>query len=413
MLDFTFIQGPSRLVQPKMYPAHLGVLYLMAVLERAGAQVSFADLRDAPAVTPGLLDGIPPAQWYAFTATTGDVNNCKTLAKMLKARDPGSQTIIGGPHATHLPQDCVPHFDVVARYEWEHTIGLLRPGNRGIIEGTMVSDLDSLPLPARHLVGEAAFSNTLMPGEWQGVGERSAMIVSSRGCSFHCSYCANIFPGHVRCRSPDNVADEVRALVERYNCRAFRDEADNLTTNKAWLIRYCELLAPLKISFKAHGRSDLLDEDRVRALKEAGCVQFGLGVESADPYVLQMVNKRETVDDHRAAIALLRKHGILSCVYLIMGLPGESEVTLKLNMQFMRDTKPDRWTCGHFIPYPGCAVWDHPLKFRALIDRYAFDDYWLFFGGSPVRYIDVQPDILNRRYRRMFEFLMSDEWRQR
>lgn len=412
MFDFTFVQGPSRLGQPKMYPAHLGVLYLMAILERLGAQVAFADLRDAPEVSPALLDAIPPAQWYAFTATTGDVNACKSLAHLLEARDPNSQTIIGGPHASHLPEDCIEHFDVVARYEWEHTIGLLRSGDQGIIEGTMISDLDSLPLPARHLVGEAAFSDTLLPGEREGDGERAAMLISSRGCSFHCAFCANIFPGHIRFRSPENVAAEVQELVERYGCRAFRDEADNLVTNKAWLLRYCELLAPLGVHFKAHGRSDLLDEDRVQALKEAGCVHFGLGLESADPWVLALANKKETVDDHRRAVALLKKHGILAHVYIVMGLPGESWQTLERNRQFMRETRPDRWTCGHFIPYPGCEVWNHPMKFKAIIDRHRFDDYWLFYASSPIRYFDVHSDILNRRYREMYEFLMSDEWRR-
>ena len=408
--DYTFIQGPGRLVQPKMYPAHLGVLYLMAVLERAGATVSFADLRDATGVTPSLLDVIPPARSYAFTATTGDVNACKHLAHMLKQRTPGCQTIIGGPHATYLPEDCISHFDVVARYEWEQTIGLLRPEDRGMIEGTMVSDLDSLPLPARHLVGESAFSNTLMPGEWHGTGERAAMLISSRGCSFQCAFCANMFPGRLRFRSPENVAAEVQELKERYGCLQFRDEADDLVANRSWLLRYCELLASLGMSWKGHGRSDLMTDEKAEALKAAGCVEFGLGVESADPRVLALVNKRETVEDHKQAIAILKRHGIITKVYLVMGLPGENDLTLEANKRFMIEAQPDKWTCGHFVPYPGSAIWNHPAQFKAIIDK-TFNNYWMFFEGSSVRYYGVHPSVLNRRYRQMFEFLSSNEWR--
>lgn len=415
MVDVTLIQVPNLfLASPLMYPFSLSLMYLAASLERAGAKVALADLRDKE-LSSIDLDTIPPARYFGFTATTGEISAARTLAALLKDKYPDSQTVVGGAHASVLPEDCQPHFDIVAVGEWDYAIvNLFQKGHtNGIVYANQVSDLDSLPLPARHLAGTRAFTNILMPGEKYGTGNRAAMLISSRGCpqTPACAFCANITRG-VRFRSPENVLLEVEELVERYNVREWRDEADNLTTSKKWLLEYCRLLAPLKVSWKGHTRADYLDEDEVIAMKEAGLVEFGIGVESADPEVLRIIRKKETVEDYNRAIRLLKKYGVISKVYLMSGLPGETEQTLALNASFFEEAKPDKWTLLRFVPLPGCDIWQHPENYRARIDRDQFANFVFWPTEGPIEYEGVSKQVLDARFNRMYSYLRSDKWRQ-
>ena len=415
ILDFTFIQVPNPiLLQPLMYPFALGPLYLAAMLEKAGAKVACVDLRGVDLRDKELNpDLVPRAKWYGLTATTPEIKAARSLAVILKARDPSSRTIIGGAHATALPQDCVEYFDVVGTGEWEHSIvKLLEEGQvEGAVYGGATPDLDVLPFPARHLVGERAFSTTIMPGERWGEGEKGAMIISSRGCPYNCHFCASARSLPIRLRSPENVAAEVQELKERYNCHAFRDESDNLNLNSAWLFRLCNLLEPLKVTWKGHGRSRLLTPEICKAMREAGLIEFGIGVESADPKVLKLIGKEETVEDHLQAVALLKKYGIVSKIYLMSGLPGETEETPLRNATFMEYAQPDKWTLSEFVPLPGCEVWKNPEHFEATISKDNLADYWFFDSDFAVEYKGASREILKDRYQRLLSYLKSNQWR--
>lgn len=416
MVDFIFLQVPNpALASPRMYPFALGPMYLAAILERMGLEMGFVDLREA-SPTDSMVDLVPRAKGYGIGFTTPESSCAQQLARALKRRDSWCYTVAGGPHPSIMPGQCLAYFDYVIMGEADHALPRLvsQGHDKGIIRGGPDPDLDSLPFPARHLAGESAFSDTLMEGEHflTGRGNRAALLISSRGCPYKCSFCASALTKPVRFRSAENVAAEAKELVERYEVRSWREESDNLTLNRAWLTRLCELLHPLGVRWKGHGRAGHLTEDLVEAMSDGGLIEFGMGLESADPHVLALNSKVQDVESHEAAVALLRKYGIISKVYFLMGLPGETEASLRHNMEFMQRVKPDKWTLSRFTPYPGTEVWQHPDRFGAMFHADSFADFWNFPRTSQIEYEDSSREVLDSRYRRMLQFLGSNSWRR-
>jgi len=409
------IQPPNPLLaSPEMY-FPLSLLYLGAVLEEHKHQVSIIDLRGWLGISEHMT--FPKADFYGITATTGEIEYAKKLSKILKRRYP-CVTIVGGAHASLMPTDCVKDFDYVVVGEGEKAIVDIvekeyTPIQPGIVQGTIVEDLDSLPFPARHLLDESLiFSNTLYPGEKYGKGPNATTIISSRGCPYNCAFCANI-PQPVRFRQPEPFVSEVKYLQDRYDCHYFRFVDDDFTLNKKRLLEICELLEPLKVHYKCHTRSNLLDAEMCEALKKSGCEEMGLGVETADDKVLQLINKRETVEDHRKAVRLIKEFKIRAKVYWMVGLPGETWETIQLNKQFMAAVIPDKWTLSTFMPYPGCDIWNNSDKYGVKIINRNFSDYWNFPKKIVIE-TDVasNKELYEHRYH-FYNYLKSEAWKVR
>lgn len=408
MVDIVLVQCPNPVLEtPTMYP-NLGILYLVASLERANYKVHIADLRGEEA----NIDLIPDAPFIGFSATTGEIADAKKLARLAKQRNPSCKTIIGGAHASILYEDCsIRDFDCVVVGEGEYAIlDILQGMQASQIVQSRITDLDDLPFPARHLVN--SFSYTLMPGERYGEGVKATSVMFSRGCPQNCSFCANVHRAPVTYRSPENIRDEVKELISKHECRAFRVEDDNFTLNKKWMLSVCEVLAPLEVSFKCHSRGNLIDEESVVVLKEAGCVEVGIGLESADQAVLNKVDKGVRVHRCARTIQLLRKHGVGSKVYFVLHLPGESIESIGMNKDFMRATAPDKWTLSRLAPFPGSAIFGNPKAYGITWVDPDFSHYWNFWPHALIEYEDVSRTELDRRYHEFYAWLKEESWRQ-
>lgn len=412
MAKICLIQPPNPLLaSPEMY-FPLSLLYLGAVLEKHGHQVSIFDLRRLRA-TLDIMD-FPKADFYGITATTGEIKYAKTIAKLLKKKYPGCVTIIGGAHPSLLSKDCVDDFDYVVVGEGERAILTIVETNPspGIIGGSAIYHLDTLPFPARHLLPEpAVFTNNLFPGEKYGTGPKATSVISSRGCPYNCAFCANI-PQPVRFRKPEPFVSEIKYLQDHYDCHHFRFLDDTFTLDKGRVLEICERLEPLKVHYKCHTRSNLLDEETCRAFKKSGCEEMGLGVETADNDVLELINKRETVEDHKNAVRLIKEAGMRAKVYWMTSLPGETWKTIKLNKQFMRETKPDKFTVSVFMPYPGCDIAKHPLKYGVEILSVDWSRYWNFPESSVIESDVAFNEELNEHYRHFYGFCKSEAWKK-
>ena len=365
MNDLCLVMLPNpQLTNPKMYYS-LGILYLSAVTKRAGFTTIIADLRD------GLKD-LPEARYYGFSATTPEIAYAKKLAGMVNGK-----TIIGGAHATLLPKDCLGYFDYLVMGEGEEAICdiLWNKPHYSILVGNRIPVLDRIPYPDWDAI-ENPFSETLFPGEKYDKGEKAATLIASRGCPFNCAFCANIYYIPVIFRGVDNIIGEIKELKIR-GIRYFRFEDDNVTIHP----NFSELmsqLAELEIIWKCHARSDLLTQAKAKLMKEAGCEECGIGIESADNIVLKLNNKQESVEDHSQALTILHNAGIRAKAYWVMGLPGETDETVRLNKEFTEQYKPDKWTVSTFTPYPGCAIYKHPNDFGIRIIDEDFNHWWNF-----------------------------------
>lgn len=404
----TLIQLPNpQLNEPKMY-FPLGILYIAAVLEEAGHDARVVDLRDESI----SLDHFENSDFFGITATTAEIRYAKSLSKMLKDRYPKSVTILGGAHATHLPNSCIDAFDCVVQGEGEKAIlEIVQEGKSGVIFSEEIEDLDSIPFPARHLIPPETFiSESLFAGSRYGKSPPATTLIGTRGCPFSCAFCPNL-PVKVRYRSPGNISSEIRDMIKKYGCKHFRFEDDNFTLNKEHLIKVCGELGPLNIHYKCHTRSALLDEEMCESLVNSGCKEMGLGVETADDYVLKLVNKKESVEDHFRAISLIKKFGMRAKVYWMVGLPGETWETIEKNKDFMRRAKPDKWTLSTFTPYPGCDIWKQPDRYGVKILTLDWDKYWNFPDSSVIETDVASNNELNQHRDEFYKFLISEVWR--
>ena len=111
-------------------------------------------------------------------------------------------------------------------------------------------------------------------------------------------------------------------------------------------------------------RSDQVDEEAISAMRGAGCREILLGVESGSNTILRNIRKKETVQQHKEAIRIIRKHEIKVKALMIVGLPGESWETIEESRQFIIQAKPDELDVTILSVYPGCDIHKNPSKYE-------------------------------------------------
>jgi len=404
MYDLVLIKPPDpALEDPTMY-FPLGLLYLSSIAKMHGYSVKVLDCRMK-------VPEIPPARFYGFSCDTPHITAAKSIAKLVTGK-----TIVGGTHPTVMTQECTDDFDYVVVGEGEKALIEILEGRaeKGIVHGESLQNIDSIPLPDWDAV-DSPFSYTLFPGQRYGTGELAATILGSRGCPMQCAFCANVFPQKVRFRSVGNIYDELKQLKDR-GIRHLRFEDDNITLHPEFRV-LCEAISFFGFKWKGHTRSDLLCKNPELAtyMANSGCEECGLGVESADDEVLKLINKRERAVHHYSAVKILHEAGMRAKTYFISGLPGETDVTMMLNREFMRQARPDKWTLSTFTPYPGCDIFRHPDKYGVEIKDWDYEHWWNFVFSASDNYVHVlngqTQTQMKKRHDDFRKFLLNEEWR--
>jgi radical SAM superfamily enzyme YgiQ (UPF0313 family) len=234
----------------------------------------------------------------------------------------------------------------------------------GYGEGEVVSnrrrpvmrELDDLPPPARDLINMDAYRDA-----WQRNGRVSMNLVTSRGCPFHCNWCAKpIWGQRYAVRSPENVVDEIRTLrglgAEHL---WFMDDIFGLKPD--WLPRFADAVeaAGVRTPFKCLSRADLLlRPGEIDAMRRAGCETVWLGAESGSQAVLDAMEKGTTVDQVREAERRLKDAGIEVAFFLQFGYPGETWDDIQRTLQLVRDCDPDDVGVSVSYPLPGTPFYE-------------------------------------------------------
>lgn len=408
MIDLALVELPNlALESPKMYFA-LGNLYLAAAVKKAGFEVTICDFRDG-------IKELPKAKFYGFSATTPHISFAKQLAKEVKG-----QTIVGGAHPSLLPEDC-DGFDYIIKGEGEEILPQILKGwvPKGIILTSRIDDLDSIPFPAWDMVDEP-FSKTLYTGERYGEGDVSMAVITSRGCPYSCSFCGNIHRRPVVFRSVENIIGELLELMNR-GIYHFRFVDDNFTLHPDFEY-LCNKLGGLGIYYRCHTRSNLITQEKVQMLVCSGCEECSVGVEVADDRVLKLNNKKESVAHHKQAVKTIKHFGLKCKTYWMSGLPGETDETIDLNIEFIKEVKPDKWTLSTFTPYPGCDIFNSPDKYGVEIINKDYSNWWNFVfnvrdinlpyrEGYVHRLKGQTIEEMKARHHRFYNFLLSEVWK--
>ncbi len=306
-----------------------------------------------------------------ITCNSGNMDAVKLMTAKLKAR--GLPVVLGGSHPTVAPEQSLAYTgaDFVIMGEGETSLVALLDAAQGSEEyantpslawttsasvrrnpqAPLIADLDSLPIPDRSFISrEEYFGNVIMTG---------------RGCPFDCAYCAsrNIWGKRVRLRSVDNFVGELEALK--------RDTLDAGSAPGAWVMkivddtftvskrRTLEILQRIieqglnRFEFTGGVRADSLDETLTARMAQANFKRVTLGVESGSPKILSLIRKHETNEDVKRGLALLRRAGIKSHAFFMIGFPGETLEDVELSKRLILDAQPDYVEVNMVTPYPG------------------------------------------------------------
>lgn len=361
-----------------------GLASLAASALKAGAEVRLIEasscsmdvnqtLKDVSDFSPDIL---------GISATTLGIVPAATLAAQIKTIAPDTITIIGGCHVSALPVETLtefPDFDIGVIGEGEQTLtDIIQAVNNGSIHtccipGTCVrtdtdivrhpprspiQDLDSLPLPAWHLL--EGFPRRFKPSPARIMRWPCASIVMTRGCPNACTFCdRSVFGRRCRSYSPGYAADLCEDLTKNFGVREILIEDDTFIISQSNVALFCEELISrkLNLSWSCLGRADRIELDLLKLMRKAGCWHMSFGIESGDEKILKSVNKNLNLDQISAALQNCRSAGIRTKGFFMVGFPGESEASLSATESLVRKLPLDDITVMHLTPFPGSELY--------------------------------------------------------
>jgi radical SAM superfamily enzyme YgiQ (UPF0313 family) len=372
----------------------LGILYLAAVLEKENIPVKVIDvgaLRQSLDQTLEVIEQTLPAV-IGISAMTPQLQGAVSLAEAIKKRFAGQIKIcLGGAHISSDPDfinrfNC---FDLAILGESEKTFLRVvkdifegRPLNK-LYTGEIVKDLDQLPSPARHL----------LPGN---IYAKNASLIASRGCPFNCYYCSRPAVSNiVRYRSPVSIVDEMQSLFKACGGRyQFQDDA--FTINRGSVIEICKEMISRKLNFRwsIYTRIDLIDEELLSLMAQAGCRTITFGIEAGNETIRgQIIGKKFSNQQVKDSLRLCRKYKIERGGFFMIGIPGETKDQARQTIDFM--VKNDFNIAGLSIatPLPGSELWLAAQKAgivnKSFIDGFARGQFGQGYCGVYPVYSDA------------------------
>jgi radical SAM superfamily enzyme YgiQ (UPF0313 family) len=296
----------------------------------------------------------------------------KTVAEV--GKQAGATSVFVGPLATALGEEFVrdQYCDYVIRGEWDLTLARLvsnladgaDPARvKGLsfmradklvrtAKASRIDDLDSLPFPAYDLIDLSKFYESVF------IRFPAASMITSRGCPYHCVFCAfpnTIYSHKFRAMSPERAVAEVKYLVQQFGVRQIRFDDDTFEIDRQRALDICELLKKerLDLIWLAQCRPALMDHQLCRTFREAGCVMVLFGIESGNEDILKKIKKKTTVEEIRRGVKLAHEAGleILNCI--MFGFYWDTPETLKqsLDLAFQLDAEFTQFSIP--TPLPG------------------------------------------------------------
>jgi len=366
----------------------LGLLYLASSLreEREDEVVvcdAFCAGMDVDALVTKILSESPDV--VGLNCSTHTFLDAVRVLERVRDGLPESRIVLGGYHATFATENILrnyPFIDYVVRGEAEISfVELLNRLDQGkepsdvdgvcyLKEGRLaerpfrlIDDLDSLPFPDRHMLGDLKYGYT-----HQGVPltfGKFTTISSSRGCPFKCTYCscAAFSLNRWRPRGPESVVEELETIYsDGYENCVFVD--DNFTHNPKRAERICELIKErrIRMALYCEGRVDSASKELMRTMKKAGFNVIYFGAESASTRTLGYYKKHITPEKTAKAIENAKEAGMLVVTSYIVGAPVEREEDVAETIEFIRGSRPHAVQVNILDCLVGTEIWDDMCK---------------------------------------------------
>ncbi len=378
---------------------HLCLCYVAACLLRDGHDVRVIDAKTERLPVSVVVDRIGDSapSIVGVTAMTHEITHAAQICAAVKQVCPRCVTIVGGPHATALPERTLREFrgiDVAvrgegertacelaaavnagaARSDWSAIAGMaFRNGDEVCLTPTRpeTTDLDALPFPAWELFPRKA--------HWP--------LYAGRGCPFRCAFCQRVLGGRIRMRSVDNVLAEIDELEARTGIRASWFQDETFGASRSWTHEFLDRLIARSERkgyvwrWKANFRANLTDPALYRKMRRAGCKMLDFGIESGSAVILKRIHKDITLEQARRAIRAARAAGIRTNAFFIIGHPGENWATALQTARFAARVGADDIAVGVMVPYPGTEIWEMAHRgqwgYRLVSEDWRFYDKYL------------------------------------
>jgi len=399
----------------------LGLASIASYLRLQGISVNIMDACSLRLSTEEILEYIHknPSRYIGITSTTFMISSAGQLAEKIKAEFPGIITIIGGPHVSALPEDTIKRFssfDIGVYGEGEKTLyeivkkgkidnnikGIVFSDNGRIIKSEpreYISNLDELPFPAYDLL--PGYPSFYCPTPNNYLRLPVVSVISSRGCPFLCSFCAQpVFGRKVRSCSVDYLISHIKYLRSKYNIKEICFYDDIFLLHKDRVYEFIEKKAKnnLDVFWSCESRIDQVDAKILKDMKKSGCWQINFGIESGSQRVLDYFNKRITVGQIRETLALTKKSNIRARAYLIIGCRVETVETLRETRKLMLSVPLDEIHITFLAPLPGSKVYKDVMGEEKDIDFQSINQYLVSYV-PPHLTREMLKNFMNRMYK--------------
>lgn len=223
-------------------------------------------------------------------------------------------------------------------------------------------DINQIPFPAYHLLPN------LKPYYTGVLNPPFALVTTSRGCPFGCSFCAYAEMGY-RVRKAENVVKELKYLKENFGLKSFLFFDDLLGLKKDEFITLLNLMIEERLNLKwvSCTRANLITDEILKLSKRAGCQEMAIGIESGAPEILKRTGKGISLDDIRNASKLLHKNKILFYGMAIIGLPGETHKTIEETIKFIKEVDPFYTQFCFATPFPNTDIYQYYKEKKLLL----------------------------------------------
>ncbi|MBU0628102.1 MAG: B12-binding domain-containing radical SAM protein [Nanoarchaeota archaeon] len=362
----------------------LGLLYIIG---NSKNKIDIIDNRIRRYSEDILFERLMKYDIIGFGGTIFEAKEARKVSRRLIKN--GKTTIYGGPNAMVNWRLYTGEFTIILRGEAEMIFDKIIeniPKIEGLgfrkIKNTYInpspkriSQLDNLEFPDRSKINLDEYRR--IEPEFLGNIHPVDTIVSSRGCPFDCYFCSSkvIWGRRYTYRSADSIIKEIKFMIKNYGTKGIYFREDNFTANRSRLVDFCNKVSSLKILWICESRADSLDKKTIKLMADSGCKAIWFGIECTDDEDLRRIRKGITLSQIKRTINLCNERGILTGGGFMLGLPFDTERSIKKNYKLSKTLKLKYRFYNRVYAFPGSEMYDEIL--HEGIDNYCFENIML------------------------------------
>lgn len=374
-----------------------GIASLLSTAKHNNLNAKFIDMVAESTSIDKLLQyiNISKPTLVGLTALTVQIKSAGFIAKEIKKHFPDILICVGGIHATTMPKETLEEFDAfdfVVCGEGELVVlnifdnlkkGIPLPTIKGVatkgktdFSFDLIKELDSLPFPAWEELDLHKYG-----GIYPHRTKLELPMWTSRGCPFDCIFCTRPHGRHRRHRSITSVINEIERNINEFGCESIAFIDETFIADLKWSSELFENIIRKglnkKIKWSCETRVNIASPELFHLMKEAGCYYIFFGLESADDAILHNARKKITISQIKKAVNWAKDAGIIVSGSFIIGLPGETEETVRKSIGLAQELDLYSVTFPIAVPYPGTVLRKMAInrEYGLRILSYNWDDY--------------------------------------